>query len=129
MTCVVEGSTDCSSVSRVPALLPVQISADEVERSVGAVDTGSAAAESTVEVVRSVEAVDTGSAAVESTVEVVRSVEAVDTGSAAVESTVEAVRSVEVAQTADVLFWVLSVLLLGQMHPSSCYNRSNWFYD
>ena len=79
MTCVVEGSTDCSSVSRVLALLPVQISADEVERSVGAVDTGSAAAESTVEVVR----------------------------------------SVEVAQTADVLFWVLSVLLLGQIPPSS----------
>ena len=109
MACLVEGSTDCSSVSRVLALLPVQISADEVEGSVGAVDTESAAAESTVEVVRSVEAVDTESAAVESTVEVVR--------------------SVEVAQTADVLFWVLSVLLLGQMHPSSCYNRSNWFYD
>ena len=51
--------------------------------------------------------------------EVERSVAAVDTESAAAESTVGVVRSVEAAQTADALFWVLSVLLLGQIHPSS----------
>ena len=51
--------------------------------------------------------------------EVERSVAAVDTGSVVAAITVGVVRSVEAAQTADALFWVLSVLLLGQINPSS----------
>ena len=58
--------------------------------------------------------------------EVERSVAAVDTGSVVAAITVGVVRSVEAAQTADALFWVLSVLLLGQIHPSSyCTNKAN----
>lgn len=113
----VVGNIDCSSESRVLALLPEQSSVDEDERSVAFVDRRFVVAASTVGLVRSGEL---------QLVEVAQTAEVENTVVA--ESTAEAANEV-VGVAGTLLCVVLSVLLLGQIHPLSCHRRGKWFFD